>query len=188
MPFVSRWAVHQALIEEETTQKPRRHNCLRGFCTRFDQNDKPGYVWSDHLSSPDVATRLKRPTRKPAGNRMLSVRSCFGWGLHSLLCYQTSGSLLHCLFTLTLAGGYFLLHFPGSHLHRTLSGILPYEARTFLTCSLSAFAAAIVCATHYRSILSCRKKNVNTYFPAHRFPTDFNQANSYSQISSSSIT
>ena len=137
MPFVSRWAVHQVLIEEKTTQKPRRHNCLRGFCTRFDQSDKPGYVWSDHLSSPDVATRLKRPTRKPAGNRMLSVRSCFGWGLHSLLCYQTSGSLLHCLFTLTLAGGYFLLHFPGSHLHRTLSGILPYEARTFLTCSLS---------------------------------------------------
>ena len=28
---------------------------------------------------------------------------------------------------------YFLLHWPGSHLHRTLSGILPYEARTFLT-------------------------------------------------------
>ena len=26
----------------------------------------------------------------------------------------------------------FLLHFPGSHLRRTLSGILPYEARTFL--------------------------------------------------------
>ena len=52
-------------------------------------------------------------------------------------CYQWGGSLLHCLFTLTLVGGYFLLHFPGSHLHRTLSGILPYEARTFLTCSLS---------------------------------------------------
>ena len=28
---------------------------------------------------------------------------------------------------------YFLLHFPVSHLNRTLSGILPYEARTFLT-------------------------------------------------------
>ena len=27
----------------------------------------------------------------------------------------------------------FLLHFPGSHLRRTLSGILPYVARTFLT-------------------------------------------------------
>ena len=48
-------------------------------------------------------------------------------------CYQTGGSLLHCLFTLTINGGYFLLHFPGSHLHRTLSGILPCEARTFLT-------------------------------------------------------
>ena len=28
---------------------------------------------------------------------------------------------------------FFLLHFPQSHLYRTLSGILPYEARTFLT-------------------------------------------------------
>ncbi len=27
---------------------------------------------------------------------------------------------------------FFLLHFPGSHLRRTLSGILPFEARTFL--------------------------------------------------------
>ena len=31
---------------------------------------------------------------------------------------------------------YFLLHFPVSHLNRTLSGILPCEARTFLTRSL----------------------------------------------------
>ena len=36
------------------------------------------------------------------------------------------------------AGGIFLLHWPGSRLHRTLSGILPCEARTFLTCSLSS--------------------------------------------------
>ena len=33
--------------------------------------------------------------------------------------------------------GIFLLHWPWSHLHRTLSGILPYGARTFLTCYLS---------------------------------------------------
>ncbi len=127
--------------------------------------------------------------------RRAAVSSLFGLASDGVYmcpsCYQQGGSLLHCLSTLTCTkctGGLFLLHWPGSHLHRTLSGILPYEARTFLTCSLSAFAAAIVCATHYRSILSCRKKNVNTYFPAHRFPTDFNQANSYSQISSSSIT
>ena len=36
-----------------------------------------------------------------------------------------------------------LLHWPGSHLHRTLSGILPCEARTFLVCALSGPAAAI---------------------------------------------
>ena len=34
-------------------------------------------------------------------------------------------------------GGTFLLHYPWSRLHQTLSGILPCEARTFLTCSLS---------------------------------------------------
>ena len=44
-------------------------------------------------------------------------------------------------------GGSFLLHYPWSRLHRTLSGILPYEARTFLTCGLSALAAATVCLT-----------------------------------------
>ena len=42
------------------------------------------------------------------------------------------------------SGGIFLLHYPWSHLHRTLSGILPYEARTFLTCQM---AAAIICLT-----------------------------------------
>jgi len=30
-----------------------------------------------------------------------SLWSCFGWGLHGLICYHTSGSLLHHLFTLT---------------------------------------------------------------------------------------
>ena len=39
------------------------------------------------------------------------------------------------------SGGIFLLHFPWSHLHRTLSGILPCEARTFLTASLSSETA-----------------------------------------------
>ena len=51
------------------------------------------------------------------------------------VCCQRGGSLLHCLFTLApqKRGGNSLLHFPGSHLRRTLSGILPFEARTFLT-------------------------------------------------------
>ena len=67
--------------------------------------------------------------------------------------YRAGGSLLHCLSTLTKSmqdacfgnllckfppgaksarGGLFLLHWPWSRLHRTLSGILPCEARTFL--------------------------------------------------------
>ena len=93
---------------------------------------------------------FKRPTRKQAGHFMLSVQSCFEWGLQCPFCYQKGGSLLHCPFTLT--GEYpavcSLLHFPGSHLHRPLAGILPCEARTFLSCVLSAIAAAIIYLTH----------------------------------------
>ena len=35
-----------------------------------------------HLSRHTVANMLQRPTRKQTGRLMLSVRSCFGWGLH----------------------------------------------------------------------------------------------------------
>ena len=50
-------------------------------------------------------------------------------------------------------GGSFLLHCPWSRLRRTLSGILPCEARTFLTWRLSALPAAITYST-YRAILA----------------------------------
>ena len=49
------------------------------------------------------------------------------------------------------AGGIFLLHWPGSRLHRTLSGILPCEARTFLTCSLSSLQPRP--SVHLRDVL-----------------------------------
>lgn len=63
-------------------------------------------------------------------------------------CYHRGGSLLHYHFILTSKlAVLFLLHFPGSHLHRPLAGTLPYEARTFLTCG-SYTTAAIICATH----------------------------------------
>lgn len=109
-----------------------------------------------HLSRHIVANMFKRPTRKQAGHFMLSVQSCFEWGLQCPFCYQKGGSLLHCPFTLT--GEYpavcSLLHFPGSHLHRPLAGILPYEARTFLTCGLSTPAAAITCPAYLFNIPS----------------------------------
>jgi len=47
-----------------------------------EQNDKPGYVVDDHLSSLPVTRQLKRPTRKQTGRLMLPIRSCFEWGLH----------------------------------------------------------------------------------------------------------
>ena len=69
---------------------------------------------------------------------------CFLFGLASNevymcpVCYQPGGSLLHCLSTLTgRTGGLFLLHCLWSRLRQTLSGILPCEARTFLSHGLS---------------------------------------------------
>ena len=58
-------------------------------------------------------------------------------------------------------GGISLLHWPGSHLHRTLSGILPYEARTFLTSETDyGLQAAIICPTRnvYKIIPGTRNR------------------------------
>ena len=46
--------------------------------------------------------------------------------------------------------GIFLLHFPWSRLHQTLSGILPCEARTFLPRKLTPAAAAICLTQNLR--------------------------------------
>ena len=94
----------------------------------------------DHLSRPAVADRLQQPTRKQTGRLMLSVRFCFGWGLHMPRLSPAGRQSLKLPFHpyQPEAGGTFLLHYPWSRLHRTLSGILPCEARTFLTCSLSS--------------------------------------------------
>ena len=51
------------------------------------------------LSSP---TGSSDPPETP-GPGYVSFRSCSGRGLHGSACYQTDGSLLHCLSTLTLA-------------------------------------------------------------------------------------
>ncbi len=48
-------------------------------------------------------------------------------------CY-VCGELLPRLFTLTLAGGYFLLRYLNIAAHRPLTGIVPCAARTFLPC------------------------------------------------------
>ena len=66
----------------------------------FEQDDKPGSVVNDHLSRPDVATRLKRPTRRQTGRLMSPVGLASDGVYMCPVCYQTGGSLLHCLSTL----------------------------------------------------------------------------------------
>ena len=75
----------------------------------YELDDKPGYVWSDHLSRIYVAINLKQPTWNAAGNCIIPqvpqrdyIWSCLGWGLQSLLCYHSSGELLPRLSTLTI--------------------------------------------------------------------------------------
>ncbi len=74
----------------------------------------------------------------------------------------------------TLSGGISLLHYPWSHLRRTLSGTLPCEARTFLTWPLSVLPAAITYLTssktehqtlnnHITKPLHCPSPNLKGY-------------------------
>ena len=102
----------------------------------------------DHLSGTAVAGRLERPTESWRATSTL----CLGLASNGVcICparCRAGGSLLRCHFTLTPAGACavsFLLHFPWSRLRRTLSGILPCEARTFLSCGILSAAAAIIC-------------------------------------------
>ena len=59
----------------------------------------------------------------------------------------------------------FLLHWPWSHLHRTLSGILPYEARTFLTSRRDH-----PCCSNARCILSRIPINYKSGLRSHTNP------------------
>ena len=108
------------------------------------------------LLSPTKSSDLPE---SEAGHLMLSIRSCFGWGLHMPCLLPTRRQSLtlpfhHYSVQIRKANSglscIFLLHFPQSRLHQTLSGILPYEARTFLTCSLSSLQPrSSVLLTHF---------------------------------------
>ena len=97
-------------------------------------------VRSNHLSSPCVTARFKpkgfchhgncggQPLAKANSKVLLRI------GFTAGLCYHKLGWALTPPFhPYRRSGGLFLLHFPGGHPRRTLSVILPCEARTFLT-------------------------------------------------------
>ena len=109
---------------------------------------------SDHLSRPDVAIMVPATYLRLDGppNCLCTVLLEWGFTCASVVTGQAVVSYtalppLPVHSHKSLSGGTFLLHWPWSRLHRTLSGTLPCEARTFLTCCLSAITAAITCLT-----------------------------------------
>ncbi len=72
-------------------QNKSKKQTKRGRCNALSSFDLQRFMsktisrvmsLNGHLSRPDVTTWFKRPTRKQTGRLMLSVRSCFEWGLH----------------------------------------------------------------------------------------------------------
>ena len=93
------------------------------FC--YKRDDKPGYVLSDHLSRANVTDSFKRPTWEQIGQIYCSLFGLASDGVYMCpFCYQKGGSLLHCLSTLTIAGGLFLLPFSSGYPGLTLSSAL----------------------------------------------------------------
>ena len=104
---------------------------------------KPGSVIArkcrdDHLSRLHVAIQLKRPTWRRTGQIHGPLFGLASDGVYNASCVTTRPVVSYTAFSplpesMRYPAVCFLLHFPGSRLRRTLSGILPCEARTFLT-------------------------------------------------------
>ncbi len=80
----------------------REKYIIEGFLLLDEQHYKPSSVLDDHLSGPNVTTRLKRPTLKHDGQ---PYRFKFGLASDGVYmcppCYQGGGELLPRLSTLT---------------------------------------------------------------------------------------
>jgi|GEM_PF-2142218 len=88
----------------------------------------------DHSSSPDLAVRIQRPTRRfgepsrfaSAEADSLPIWSCSMWGLPCAVCCQAAGALLPHLFTLTAPCGeavFSLWHFPSLGFETKIPGV-----------------------------------------------------------------
>ena len=99
---------------------------------------KPGSVENGHLSLLCVAAKLCTLRYMPPGDMCRAndpPTVLLRIGFTADVCYHTNWWALTPPFHpyRNVSGGLFLLHFPGGHPRLTLSVILPYEARTFLT-------------------------------------------------------
>ena len=87
-------------------------------------------------------------------NLSSSIRCCYRWGLHQWYVTIPRVSSYLTFPPLPKIGGNFLLHYPWSRLHKTLSCILPYVARTFLTHRITPYARNR--PAYYKFIMLCR--------------------------------
>jgi len=80
---------HRGKVRRMTTrpqlmrwEKPLRNTCALHWKNKAESACKPGSVLNSHSSRPDVAVRLKQPTREQRGPRQCSpIWSCSEWGL-----------------------------------------------------------------------------------------------------------
>ena len=103
-----------------------------------------------YLGLPSPAASSNLP-----GSRRAALRFLFGLasdGVYRALPVTRQAVVSYTAFPplLPVGSGIFLLHFPWSRLHQTLSGILPCEARTFLPRKLTPAAAAICLTQNLR--------------------------------------
>ena len=135
------------------------------------------------LTSPSDSSDLP----ETGGQPYVSVRSCFEWGLHMpCMLPPRRQSLTLPFHPYHISGGIFLLHFPQSFLHQTLSGILPYEARTFLTCSLSFLQPRPSVELNIQVINTCKSEIYHfTLFLSRRIPPQSDDTYGFLRVSHS---
>ena len=97
--------------------------------------DKPSSVVDNHSSRRQITLSLKQPTRTLDGPPIEFLFGLATSGVYlAARCYQRHGVLLPHPFTLTVFTAVCsLLHWSSAHAARTLSGTLPFVARTFLS-------------------------------------------------------
>ena len=99
------------------------------------QNDKPGYVVGRSSIQTCCYQQVQATYLKRDGPPHHFYSVLLRMGFTCALRVTTQAVVSYTAFPplpIHSVGGLFLLHWPWSHLHRTLSGILPCEARTFL--------------------------------------------------------
>ena len=109
---------------------------VRSFFDEFvELVDKPSSVVDNHSSRRQITLPLKQPTRTLDGPPIEFLFGLATSGVYlAARCYQRHGVLLPHPFTLTVFTAVCsLLHWSSAHAARTLSGTLPFVARTFLS-------------------------------------------------------